>query len=107
MSKNTVEVREDADDNTAARCMLDNTGTPEQAHAHARSPVRATTPTHTHVPTHARVHAHTHNYVILLFRGIWLHERASVLRYTYIASLVGHFYITLGLKYHGNYSKLL
>ena len=66
-----------------------------QAHARARTP----SPTHTHTrmhahirmpsPTHARARMHTYKYVILIaFHGNWFCERASILRYTYIASLV-------------------
>jgi hypothetical protein len=39
---------------------------------------------------HARTHTHTQKYVILIAfpRQQWFHERASILRYTYIASLL-------------------
>ena len=38
----------------------------------------------------ARAHAHTHTYVIVIAfrRQQWFRERASLLRYTYIACLV-------------------
>ena len=49
-------------------------------------------PGHTRKHTHARTHVHTHKekYVTLtaFLLQQWLRERASVLRYTYIACLV-------------------
>ena len=62
------------------------------AHVIARLP----TTTHTHIPTRARALISTHlrtytqKYVILIGfpRKQWLRERASVLRYMYIACLV-------------------
>jgi hypothetical protein len=48
--------------------------------------------THMHARTHARTrkHAHANQYVILIAfpQQQWFRERASVLRYTYIACLV-------------------
>ena len=64
-----------------------------RAQAHAR--VRA--PTTTHALQHPRERAHTQIYVILMAfpRQQWLRERASMLRYMYIASylILAHFYI--------------
>ena len=41
-------------------------------------------------PAHAHTHTHTHKYVILIAfpQQQRFHERASTLRYTYVASLV-------------------
>jgi hypothetical protein len=45
------------------------------------------------IHTHTHTHTHTEKYVILIAfpRQQWFHERASVLRYTYIACLVWYF----------------
>ena len=63
------------------RCMLDKQGY-TQARACTRPRSRA--------PSHTHAHAHTGDYGILLVlpREDWLRERASSLRYTYIACLV-------------------
>jgi hypothetical protein len=47
---------------------------------------RARKPTH----THARKHAHTDQYIILIAFPLqkWFRERASMLRYAYVACLV-------------------
>ena len=66
----------------------------------ARLYARMHTPTRpgNHMHVHTRKHAHTHQYVILIAypQQQWFRERASVLRYTYIACLVTitHFFLT-------------
>ena len=46
--------------------------------------------THMHARTHAQACTHTNQYLKLIVfpQQQWFHERASVLRYTYIACLV-------------------
>jgi hypothetical protein len=58
------------------------------ARLYARMRLHTLTRPVTHM--HARMHAHTVQYVILTAfpQQQWLRERASVLRYTYIACLV-------------------
>ena len=57
-----------------------NKVTRTKAHARARAP------TLTHVHTHTKKHV----IVVVFRRQKWLRERALMLRYTYIASLVLH-----------------
>jgi len=63
-----------------------------QTHTHTHSHKHTHTHTHTHSHTHTLTHTHTHTnticntYSFLLQK--WLHENASLLRYTCIASLV-------------------
>ena len=67
-----------------------NNATCAEAHARARAP----TPTHPHTHTcgvaRMRTQSHLQKYVILIAfpRQLWFRERASMLRYTYIACLV-------------------
>ena len=60
------------------------------ARLYARMPMHTPMRPSTHIHARARKHAHTDQCVILLAfpRQQWLRERASVLRYTYIACLV-------------------
>ena len=72
---------------------------PTPIHTHTRARVRnqerTHTSTHTHIHTHTHTHTqththtHTHKYIILIAftRQQWFHERASVLRNTYIVYL--------------------
>ena len=79
--------REPVDGNMAASRMLDKKGL-------TRASKLPRPCNHTHAPTHARKHTHTHThtdqYVILTAfpQQQWFSERASLLRYTYIACLV-------------------
>ena len=65
---------------------------------YARMRMRTHTSTRpgTHMHAHTRKHAHTDQYVILIAfpRQQWFRERASVLRYTYIACLFFYLYDT-------------
>ena len=55
--------------------------------------IRTHMPTHPDTHMHARARTHTHKYVILTAfpRQQWFRERASLLRYTYIASCYYYF----------------
>ena len=64
-----------------------------QAHSRARAPSphpHTHALTHPHARAHARARTHTQKCVILIAFPLqqWFHERASVLRYAYIACLV-------------------
>jgi hypothetical protein len=60
------------------------------ARLYARKRLHTPTRSGTHMHARARKHAHTGQYVILITfpQQQWFRERASVLRYTYIACLV-------------------
>jgi hypothetical protein len=61
---------------------------------HARK--HTTASIHPHTRNNPRARAHTHKYVIFIAfpLQLWFRERASVLRYTYIACLVTEAYFT-------------
>ena len=62
-----------------AHCMLDTQG---YKYARARA--------HTYTHTHTHTHTHTGCLILVAFPlQQWLHERASLLRYTYIILLKG------------------
>ena len=73
-----------------ARCMLDKTThvqhTPALVHPHQH--IHIHTPTRT--PAHTHTHTFTYKYMTLIAfpRQQWFCEHASVLHYTYIASVV-------------------
>jgi hypothetical protein len=60
------------------------------ARLHARMRIQTPTRPGTHMYARTRKHAHTDQHVILFAFPLqqWFRERASVLRYTYIACLV-------------------
>jgi hypothetical protein len=60
------------------------------ARLHALTRMHTPTRPATHMPARMREHAHTDQYIILIAysRQQWFRERASVLRYTYVACRV-------------------
>ena len=61
-----------------------------QAHARPRAPIHPTHADHARTRMLSQTRAPTHTYVILIAFPLqqWLRERASTLRYTYIACIV-------------------
>jgi hypothetical protein len=94
MSKNTVDPgRPEMTIWRRVACWLSK-ATRSQAHAHAPAP------TSSHALAHTRAlvtHIHTHTYVLLTAFPWqqWFRKRSSILRYTYMTSIVFHKFLEL------------